>query len=425
MRRLGLDGYLFQDSPQPKVPVIHIAGTKGKGSTAAMVAATLTASGRKTGLYTSPHLHRLEERFRVDGIACSHETFVELVDQVADATLATEAAGDPVSFFELTTAIALMHFDRSACDAIVLEVGLGGRLDSTNVCSPTLCAVTSIGLDHQHVLGNTLEKIATEKAGIIKSSVPVVSGVCEPPASQVIQEKAASAGAPLRQIQRDFDFQHQPLPTWGGQIQYQDLRSSSTSGSLNPNEITTDLVMEGKHQGRNAAIAIALICELRQLGMNIPDQSIESGLGQLQCDGRIERFELPNEVTVIVDTAHNEDSVSALCETLRLRSSDQKTSIVFGTSTDKSADQMLKRLADVGDEFVLTRFHDNPRYQSPEQLQPLVPASLQNNTSVIHQPIEACQHAISRVSPGGTVVVCGSFFLAAETRIWIKTQEIR
>jgi dihydrofolate synthase/folylpolyglutamate synthase len=120
MRRLGLNRYLFQDSPQPKVPVIHIAGTKGKGSTAAMVAATLTASGRKTGLYTSPHLHRLEERFRVDGIPCSDESFVELVDQVSDATLAMEASGEPVSFFELTTAIALMHFDRSACDTIVL-----------------------------------------------------------------------------------------------------------------------------------------------------------------------------------------------------------------------------------------------------------------------------------------------------------------
>lgn len=180
LRRLGLAGYLHTDSPEPKVPLVHIAGTKGKGSTAAMLAAALSAADLRTGLYTSPHLHHLEERFRVDGQPCSSEQLISLVEQIKPATELVEQQIGSLSFFELTTAIALMHFDATECDAIVMEVGLGGRLDSTNVCSPSVSAITSIGLDHQHVLGETLVEIAAEKAGILKAGVPVVSGVADP-----------------------------------------------------------------------------------------------------------------------------------------------------------------------------------------------------------------------------------------------------
>ena len=155
LRQLDLAGYLYADSPQPKVPLVHIAGTKGKGSTAAMVAATLSAAGLRTGLYTSPHLHRLEERFCVDGRPCLPEQLISLVDRMRPACEQVEQSIGPLSFFELTTAIALMHFHASNCDAIVLEVGLGGRLDSTNVCSPKRVR------DHIHWLGTTNMSLAT------------------------------------------------------------------------------------------------------------------------------------------------------------------------------------------------------------------------------------------------------------------------
>ena len=169
---LGLGRFLHSSHPVPPVPLIHIAGTKGKGSVAAMAASILTASGLRTGLYTSPHLHRLEERFRVDGQICSPKQLVPLVERLRQ-TVDPPSSNDPssgegnASFFELTTALALLHFEREKCEAIVLEVGLGGRLDSTNVCAPSVSVVTSIGLDHQHVLGEDVVQIAAEKAGII------------------------------------------------------------------------------------------------------------------------------------------------------------------------------------------------------------------------------------------------------------------
>ena len=210
LEQLGLGEYLHSQTNQPKVPIIHIAGTKGKGSTAAMVAAALSAAGLRTGLYTSPHLHRLEERFQIGGQPCTSSDLVSLVARVEPITesIAHQANRSP-SFFELITAIALLHFDASHCDAIVLEVGLGGRLDSTNVCAPSVTAITSIGLDHQHVLGESLAEIAAEKAGICKPGVPSVSGVVGREAAEVIEARALQGGSTLFQLGRDF-FIHSP-----------------------------------------------------------------------------------------------------------------------------------------------------------------------------------------------------------------------
>jgi dihydrofolate synthase/folylpolyglutamate synthase len=180
--------------------------------------------------------------------------------------------------------------------------------------------------------------------------------------------------------------------------------------------------MEGEHQARNAALAIAVIDLLRDQGLDIPAEATSAALGQLQCAGRIERFVLPKDVIVIIDAAHNQDSIAALCDCLRRRSEGRRISVVFGTSADKSAGPMLESLAAVTDEFVLTRFFGNPRFQAPEQLRPLVPPSHAEQTTLIEDPIKACQSALETVSPGGTLVACGSFFLAAETRQWAEAQ---
>ena len=392
------------------VPLVHIAGTKGKGSTATMVSAALTCAGVKTGTYTSPHLHRLEERFRVDGQPCSPTQLVQLVDRVRSIAepMAAEAIGSP-TFFELTTAIALLHFDTAGCQAVVLEVGLGGRLDSTNVCRPNVSVVTSIGLDHQHVLGDTKEAIAAEKAGIAKKGVPMICGATQAGPSRVIQETAATHSATVYQLGRDFTATHSPSDDWGS------------------------------HQGRNAAVAIATLQILQQqTAIRVSEPSIRQSLADLQCDGRIERYHLPGDITVLVDAAHNEDSISALCDSVRLRCRPQSNTdsdavvpaaqipivFVFGTSIDKVAEPMIQQITGLADTLMLTRFTGNPRFTDPEKLRPLVPSTWRGDLRLDCDPLSACRAVVKQAKPGTTIVVCGSFFLAAETRLWFAQQSI-
>ena len=193
----------------PQAKIVHIAGTKGKGSVATMAATMLAAQGYQVGLYTSPHLVDLEERFRVNGRPAARAEMLALIDFMRPIVeqMSRDKIGGP-SFFELTTAIAIEHFHRNACDFWVLETGLGGRLDSTNVFQSDVTLITSIGLDHQHVLGDTVELIAKEKAGIFKPGVPAISGVTKPPAREVIRQAAANVGAPLLELQRDFEIKH-------------------------------------------------------------------------------------------------------------------------------------------------------------------------------------------------------------------------
>ncbi|MDG2220706.1 MAG: bifunctional folylpolyglutamate synthase/dihydrofolate synthase [Rubripirellula sp.] len=416
LRRLGLGRYLYQPGVDPEVPLIHVAGTKGKGSTATMVANVLAAAGVRTGLYSSPHLHCLEERFRVNGQPCTADEMVTLVDRVRPSAMEVGESDGPPSFFELTTAMAFLHFENRGCDAIVVEVGLGGRLDSTNVCSPSVTAVTSIGFDHQQVLGNSLEEIAGEKAGIIKPGIPVVSGVTQSQAARVIAERAEAVNAPLFQIGEHFDWEHVPNQTWGSRV--------TVAGRCNPLSDCRqfELAMDGVHQAKNASIATVLLDLLRQQGLAIDDAALANGMANSQCAGRIEHWQLSDDRLAIIDSAHNEDSVAALCQTLEHRCSGRPITMVFGTSIDKTAEPMLKRLAEVSSQLVLTRFLGNPRFRDPKLLMPLVPPRFTARTTVIDDPIRACESALAGTSPGGVLVVCGSFFLAAECRQWVQDQ---
>jgi dihydrofolate synthase/folylpolyglutamate synthase len=446
MKRLGLRRYLYHgESPasRPPVPLVHIAGTKGKGSTAAMVAAMLSSSGRRTGLYTSPHLHRLEERFRIDGVPCGPDDVVRLVQRVRPVAeaLARESAGPP-SFFELTTAMAMLHFDASGCEAIVIEVGLGGRLDSTNVFLPSVTAITSIGLDHQNVLGGTLDKIAAEKAGIIKPGVPVVSGVrpgqadlsqdgpdpsegsTEPPVdpATVIRRVAEERSAPLFLLGDQFDFVAEPRADWGLALDY---TARFDQQQRQETRLRLELDLEGRHQGHNAALALALTQLLGDRGVDVPHWAQAAGLSQLRCAGRVERFSLPDGVLGIVDAAHNEDSIGALCRCLEDRARERPISIVFGTSSDKTPSPLLRALGKHADRLYLTRFHGNPRYVPPHELLASVEPPRRAATEILDDPLEACEAALATATPGGVLVVCGSFFLAAETRGWLESRQRR
>jgi dihydrofolate synthase/folylpolyglutamate synthase len=394
------------------LPVVHIAGTKGKGSTATMVAAMLTASGVRTGLYTSPHLIDLEERFVVDGQPATKPEVASLVAAVRDAArcLASSDAGPP-TFFELTTAVALLHFKNRDCGAVVLEVGLGGRLDSTNVCVPAVTAITSIGLDHQHILGNTLGEIAFQKAGIIKPGVPVVSGLSDGEAADVIEEVAGERGAPLFKIGTDFESICQPLSDdWGSRF---DLISKHPSVR---GRVGWRLPLDGSHQGRNAAIACTIMDLLERGGVRTSLEAQMAGMANVKCAGRIERFRLPDGAEVIIDTAHNADSIAALCNCLDQRAGGRKVTIIFGTSRDKDHIAMLSRLCDTADRLILTRYHGNPRYRETAELLVALP---QGKTATIEESPEAAL-AIARQAAqppaDHLIVVCGSFFLAAEVR---------
>jgi dihydrofolate synthase/folylpolyglutamate synthase len=414
-----------QDASKPNPPaIIHIAGTKGKGSTAMMASAMLSAAGYRTGTYTSPHLHRLEERFRIDGVPCTQQQLVTLVDQVRSVaeSMAQDEAGSP-TFFELTTAIAMLHFYQADCQAMVLEVGLGGRLDSTNVCDPAVSVITSIGLDHQHVLGDTKEAIAGEKAGIIKPGVPIVCGVTEDGPQSVIAKVATQQGARLFQLGRDFVAQATANPDWGWQVSLV-VPDSTTKPPLRSTD-SFSLSIEGEHQARNASLAIAAIEVLAsQTSLVVDSTAMASALANLDFEGRIQRYRLPGDIQVVIDSAHNDDSIAALCDVIRRRIDVDQCNVtfVFGTSSDKVASPMIVRIAGLASSLILTRFTGNPRFTNPESLRSTVPADWPGSLTVEPDPIAACRLAVRESTAGSTIVVCGSFFLAAETRPWFAEQ---
>jgi len=414
--------------PHLALKVVHIAGTKGKGSTAGMIASILRAAGQKVGIYTSPHLVDLEERMVVDGRMCDSDSFVRLVaevQQVAEAMdrdfIAHESRPGP-TFFEITTAMAMLHFARQKVDVAVLEVGLGGRLDSTNVCEPVVCAITSISFDHTKQLGNTLAAIATEKAGIIKPSVPVISGVVEDEPRLAIEAIAADRQSPL--FQREEHFASRPIDqatevsVAGERLEYWDRFDSK------PYELRDITVgMLGKHQIQNAAVAIALARTMTRLGWTISEDAIRTGLAQVACPARVEV--VGQRPTQIIDVAHNHASIEALVRVLDERFQARCRVLVFASSRDKDTASMLRLLLPRFDTLVLTRFVNNPRATEPEELLAMAQVICQQSPmshdkptqlKTAADPASAWELARNLASPEDLICATGSFFLAAELR---------
>lgn len=405
--------------PHLGLKAVHLAGTKGKGSTAAMIAASLQAAGYRTGLYTSPHLERLEERFTIDGQQCSEAEFVSLAVELQQAVgrLESEATGaanfdaNP-TFFELTTALAMLHFARRGVTAAVLEVGLGGRLDSTNVCLPQVCVITSISFDHMRQLGNTLAAIAREKAGIIKAGVPVVSGVVVPEPCAVIEQIAASAPAPLWQRGREFDFQCAP---GGERFAYREPASP-----IWPALDDLAVGMLGEHQVANGAVAIAALARLCEQGWQIDAQHVRAGLARARCPARIEV--LGQQPTTICDVAHNVASIAALIRVLDERFAAPRRILIFASSMDKDTRGMLHLLLPKFDRVILTRYVNNPRAVALEELAALAreeAAGGQAGDKPAHwetqpDPTAAWARARELATADDLVCITGSFFLAAE-----------
>jgi dihydrofolate synthase/folylpolyglutamate synthase len=408
--------------PDEKLRIIHVAGTKGKGSTAAMIGAVLSASGLRTGIFSSPHLDRVEQRLAVDGEACPPGEFADLVESVRpavaemDRLIASGAADDEAgpTYFEITTALALLHFARRNVDFTILEVGLGGRLDSTNVCTPEVSVITSISFDHTKQLGETLESIAWEKAGIIKPGVPVVSGVTPAAPRKVIRAVSAQRGSRLVELGADFDFEYRPP---------RDLQRAPALGKIDfhyrvpgreQDYPDVGLSLAGRHQAANAAVALAAVGELGLGSATLPVEAVRAGLAAVSWPARVEV--VARRPAIVVDTAHNRASIESLVETLGESFSVRRRLLVFATTLEKDVAGMLESLVRHFDDVIFTRYLNNPRGVPPEELARVAENLTGRRYEIGARPADAWAAVLSRVGPDDLICVTGSFYIAAEMR---------
>jgi dihydrofolate synthase / folylpolyglutamate synthase len=390
-------------NPQARYPTLHVAGSKGKGSTAAYLSAIQRAAGRHVGLYTTPHLHTFRERIQIDGAPIPEADFAALTGELAELNreLARKRPewGEATAF-EVSTALAFLAFARAGVDVGVIEVGLGGRLDATNVIEPRVSIISSISFDHTSILGSSLAEIAAEKAGIIKPGRPVVSARQQPEAANTLIRIASERGSPLYLGGRDWrvsgDSDHFDLA--GPLTGYQNLRAG----------------LAGSHQVENAGLATAAIQVLAAEGIETPEAAIRSGLADVRWPGR---FELVRErPPIIVDGAHNVDSARRLAETLVERYPNAQRTLVLGIARDKDIPGMLRELLPVARHVIATASH-SPRAADPDEIGN---AAREIDPSLPVETAASVAEALRRVlaAPDEPDVICvtGSLYAVAEAR---------
>lgn len=391
-------------NPHRAYPSVHIAGTKGKGSTSAMIASALRAAGYRTALYTSPHLHTFRERIRVGSDLIAKEEVVALVEELRP--LIARVPG--ITTFEAITAMAFAYYARKGVEFAVVEVGLGGRLDATNVITPEVSVITSLSLDHTYLLGDTLPQIAAEKAGIIKPGIPVVTAPQKPEALEVLEEVARSRNAPLTVVGRDWTWEDGPRSLNG---QFFAARCLRDEGNKFAGVYYIPLL--GRFQLENATTALAALHILRERGFSrlTPDAARE-GLRTVEWPGRMEVLNL--DPLVVVDCAHNPYSTEVLREALREWFPGRKWVVIFGASADKDIAGMLKALQPITDYLIVTR-SDHPRAATPVELADLA-ASVGMGAEITVNIHRAFQRAQAVLRPKDGILVTGSIFLVAEAR---------
>ncbi len=390
--------------------VVHIAGSKGKGSACEMVASCLQSSGYVTGLFTSPHLTSVRERIRLGGELVTEPVFDAGLARVRDAADSIEGSLGGCTYFEVITALALLIFAEQAVDVAVLEVGLGGRLDCTNVVSPDVVGLASIQLEHTDVLGDTLAQIAGEKAGIMKPGVPAISVPQDPDVLEVFRASAETVGADLRVLGEDlvyscrFEASHDRGP-----------HPKVCVGEEGEGFEHLSVPLLGEHQAPNCGLALAILCELRERGFSLPERSVAAGLEQTPRRGRLEQVH--DAPRVVIDGAHTPESVR---DTLRAAGAHLRYDsmvIVFGCARDKKIDGMLGELVRGADKVIFTKSSLNPRAADPAELAsrfgeiPDAPMSL-----AFDGVRDAINAAARSAGKHDLILVIGSFHLAGETK---------
>jgi dihydrofolate synthase/folylpolyglutamate synthase len=365
--------------PERALRILHVAGTNGKGSTCAMAAQALREAGHRTGLYTSPHLVRFNERIALDGEAITDDEIDRVTGEIRRACPWHDAGeeGERLTYFEFATLVALLHFAERAAGAVVLEVGLGGRFDATNAVTPLACAVTQIGLDHVELLGDTLDAIAREKAGIMKRGVPVaVARSQRPEAMAALADEAGRRGAPLTVAEA----------AWSGPV-----------------------ALAGPHQAGNAALAAAALRLLRGVGVTVPEESIARGIASAHWPGRLERVG-----GILLDGAHNPDGAAALAAALEALHPGRPAEIVFGVLVDKDHAAMLRALAPAARALHLVAPR-TPRARAPGTYRALA-AGLVGRVDEHDTVEDAIRCARRGAGDDGIACVAGSLYLVGEAR---------
>ncbi len=381
---------------------VHIAGTKGKGSTAAMIASVLTASGYRTGLYTSPHLLSITERLQVDNEPISEPDFATLVQRLKPEIEAVNRLGElgELTTFEILTALAFAYFKDRGADFQVMEVGLGGRLDATNVVKPEVCAIASISMDHTEVLGDSLAQIAREKAGIIKPGVAVVCAPQPPEATAVIEEVCQQKRARLIMVGKDITWRAGQFGDSG-----QSFRIKGTRGEYN---LTVPLL--GEHQLENAAVAVACLEVLGASGASVSSEDIAAGMSRVCWPGRLQIMQ--RSPLFVVDGAHNAESAAMLRRSLEHYFDFEDAILIIGVSQDKNIAGIVAELSPISGKVIVTR-SGHPR-GAPATALAAEFSRWGTNPEVAEDTASAIATALARAKPGDLICATGSLFIVAE-----------
>lgn len=392
------------ENPHEQVKMVHVAGTVGKGSTVAMIASMLQGGGYAVGQYTSPHLVDVRERIMINGHMIGRNEFTELMKQVSEA--AAELDSEP-SFFEVMTAMAFKYFAEEAVDVAVIEVGLGGRLDSTNVIRPEVSVVTTIDYDHTRILGESLAEIAREKAGIFKKGVPAIIYESTPEVEKVFREVAEKVGAPLRVVNKDIEFSSRfcATPELGPHTRVCLFTPTSRFEHL-------PVPLPGEHQAINCGLALAAVDALRASGIDVKEDKLTTGLAATKIPGRMQLvWDRPR---ILVDGAHNPASVSALMRCAGAHVPYDSMVCIFGCCADKDVGAMLDRVNLGADKVIFTRASNTPRAADPDELQKTFMERSGKMSQVAKTLPQALEIAARAVSREDLICITGSFYLVGE-----------
>lgn len=371
---------------------VHIAGTNGKGSVAAFLGSMLNEAGYKVGVYTSPHLLRFTERFRINGTEMSRETSAGLIEELKQVTVKEE----PPTFFEATTAMALTWFAREEVDLAIMEVGMGGRLDATNIIHPLVSVITNISLEHQFYLGKTLMDITMEKGGIIKKGVDLVTGAIRPQVVQAFKDRCEEMDAPFWRI--------------GEQVCYRTTSSGLHYYGTKHRLKSLKLGLRGPFQARNATMSLAVAELLERKGFVVSEEEIRKGLIDVFWPGRL--HVVSQDPTILLDGAHNPGAARALSEALKRDFRYRRLYLVIGVMDDKDIKDILRWLAPLADHIIYTR-PEYYRAAKPERLM-AEGASFKRPGEISPKLFLALDRAKELAEPDDMVVVCGSLFTVGE-----------
>ncbi len=399
-------------NPHEAFRSVHVAGTKGKGSTSTMTASCLEACGYTVGLYTSPHVVDIRERVQINGAMISTSDFTRLLSQAAHAASKIEGKHGEPTFFELMTALGFLRFAEQAVDIAVIECGLGGRLDCTNVITPEISVITAISLDHQQILGDTVEEIAREKAGIFKPGVTALTIEQPKPVLAVLREAAEKRGTKLEVLGEDIDFSYrfESSPELGPH-----RRVCVASPRSNFEHLAVPLA--GEHQAWNCGLALAVLDRLRERGFETPERRVAAGLARTRIPGRMEMAW--TNPRVLLDGAHNEASINALIKAIGAHVPYDSMVMVFGCAADKDIDAMLGKIALGADKVIFTKVAGSARAVDPYELQKRFVAISGKMTQVADALPEALNLASRAVSRGDLICVTGSFYLVGEAKKYL------